>query len=62
LNIKEGELKAKNAEVEEKLKIMLIDQQKTEIKKEEARKLEEVLSQQKIAIEERRTVVMNDYQ
>jgi len=41
---------------------MLIDQQKTEIKKEEARKLEEVLSQQKIAIEERRTVVMNDHQ
>ena len=61
LNIKEGELKAKNAEAEEKLKIMLIDEQKIEIKKE-ARKLEEVLSQQKIAIEERRTVVMNDYQ
>ncbi|CAG8562697.1 3970_t:CDS:1, partial [Paraglomus brasilianum] len=55
-----GELKAKNVEAEEKLKIMLIDQQKAETKKEEARKLDEVLAQQKVAIEERRTVVMDD--
>ena len=42
LNIKEGELKAKNVEAEEKLKIMLIDQQTAETKKEETRKLDEV--------------------
>lgn len=57
LSLKESELRSKNAQAEEKLKQMVVDQNEAEAKKKEAEKVSIHLSQQNSQIEERLKVV-----